>query len=330
MKILVTGGAGYIGSHMVRMLVGRGVDVTVIDTLDYGNRKALPDHVTLIVGNVGEKGDLGKAFSKGPFDGVIHFAGSISVEESVKHPSLYMQNNLVRPIALLEMMQDTGVKHIIFSSTAAVYGNPLHVPIPENHPKEPTNPYGLSKFYFEQFLRYVDAMGIRSISLRYFNASGGSSDGKHGEAHLPETHIIPLAIAAAMRKDGVFTLYGNSYPTSDGTCIRDYVHVEDLCTAHIAALEALVSGHKSDVYNVGTGIGVTNRQVVACVHEVSGRMIRVVEASRRAGDSHSLIADSTRIKKELNWSPQHSDIREVVESAWLWHSTHPNGYDDIS
>lgn len=325
--ILVTGGAGYIGSHMVRMLVRHGFEPVVIDSMEFGHKQAIPAEVPLITGNVGDEHVLKKLFSQFPIDSVIHFAGYISVEESVKDPRKYMYNNLIRPATLLEVMKKNGVKCIIFSSTAAVYGNPIQVPIPERHPKNPTSPYGLSKWAFEEFLRVQEkTSGIRSICLRYFNACGASLDGLHGEAHIPETHIIPLAIAAALGKRKEFYLYGTTYPTKDGTCVRDYIHIEDLCTAHMVALEALKSGHATDIYNIGTGYGNTNREVIEAVRTISGSNFPLIEKEKRAGDPNELVADVSKLTRELGWKPKYSDLRTIVESAWKWHKNHPEGY----
>lgn len=327
MRILVTGGAGYIGSHMVRMLAGAGLDAVVVDTLEHGYRAALPSEVPLVLGSVGEKNILEEAFAK-PIDAVMHFAGYISVEESVHNPRKYLVNNLISPCTLLECMEEHGVPAIIFSSTAAVYGNPITVPIPEDHPKEPTSPYGLSKWCFEELLSCLERKSaVKSISLRYFNAAGAALDGSYGEAHAPETHIIPLAIKAALETHE-FALFGTDYQTRDGSCERDYIHVEDLCAAHLKTLDALLNGHASGVYNVGTGKGITNREVMAEVEKLSGKRISLKEVARRSGDAGILVADSTRLRKEFHWEPKHSDISTIVSSALTWHTTHPHGYED--
>ncbi len=327
MTILVTGGAGYIGSHMARMLVARGDTVIILDSMEYGHKQAVPSKAKLVVGNTADKQLIDSIFSTSTVDAVIHFAGYLLVEESVRDPKKYFQNNVISPIALLQSMVAHNVNAIIFSSTAAVYGNPQKVPIPEDHAKNPESPYGLSKWCFEELLKVFDrSFNVRSISLRYFNAAGASLDGAHGEAHNPETHIIPLAIKTALGKQKEFMLYGTTYPTSDGTCVRDYIHVEDLCDAHLLALDALMHGHPSDVYNVATGTGVTNRQVVAQVKRITGVDFLVKEAGPRAGDPHTLIADPTRLKKEFGWKPQYSDITTIIETAWKWHKENPEGY----
>ncbi len=326
MNVLVTGGAGYIGSHMVRMLVSRGIGVTVLDSMEYGHKTALPSEARLVVGNIADKKALDEVFSK-PIDAVIHFAGYLLVEESVREPVKYFKNNVIAPITLLEAMVLANVRRIIFSSSAAVYGNPATVPIPESHAKNPESPYGLSKWCFEELLRVFDkSEQVRSISLRYFNASGASLDGNHGEAHRIETHIIPLAIRTAMGKQKEFSLFGTDYPTRDGSCERDFIHIEDLCEAHILSLDALMSGHQTDAYNVATGIGSTNKELIAQVKQTSGVDFAVSQKGRRPGDPGILVADPTKIKKEFGWNPKHSDLKTIVESAWKWHQSHPEGY----
>lgn len=329
MRVLVTGGAGYIGSHMVRRLLARGHMPIVVDSLEYGHKEAVPASVPLIVGNIKDKETLDPVFAQYAIDAVIHFAGYLMVEESVREPIKYMKNNIIAPMTLLAVMQEHGVEKIIFSSSAAVYGNPMTIPIPESHTKNPTSPYGLSKWCFEELLRVTDYQHhIRSISLRYFNACGASLDGLHGEDHSPETHIIPLAIRTALGRQKEFLLYGTDYPTRDGSCLRDYIHVEDLAEAHLLALDALASGHQTDVYNVATGKGTTNKEVVAAVKKVTCIDFAVRETCRRDGDPHSLIADPTKFKKEFDWNPKYSDIETIVTSAAKWHKNHPNGYAD--
>lgn len=328
MNILVTGGAGYIGSHMVRMLVDRGMNVTVLDSMEYGHEQAIPKEAKLIVGSTADKNTLEQCFAKS-IDVVIHFAAYLSVEESVRDPVKYFHNNVIFPIELLDAMTRAGVKRFIFSSSAAVYGNPITVPISESHPKNPESPYGLTKWCFEELLRVFDrSRGIRSVSLRYFNAAGASLDGAHGESHSKETHIIPVAIGVAQGKYTEFSLYGTDYETRDGSCERDYIHVEDLCEAHIVAFDALMNGHVTDAYNVATGNGSTNKELVAQVKKTTGVDFPVKEAGRRPGDPGILVADPTKIKNEFGWNPKHSDLKTIVESAWKWHKTHPNGYEN--
>lgn len=327
MKILVTGGAGYIGSHMTRMLADRGYQPVVLDTLEFGHKEALPKEAELIVGNVGDKTVVEKLFREHDIQGVLHFAGYLQVEESVRFPIKYMHNNVIAPVVLLEAMREHNVTRIIFSSTAAVYGNPVIVPIPEHHPKNPVSPYGLSKWTFEELLRVYDrSFGIKSIALRYFNAAGASLDGTHGEVHDPETHVIPLACRAALGLGKGFAIYGTDYKTPDGTALRDFIHIEDLCEAHVLALEALGNGHASDIFNVGTGDGVSVQQVVDAVRLVSGTDFQANRADRRAGDPAILVSDPSRLKKAFGWEPKYSNIKSIVESAYKWHGSHPEGY----
>lgn len=331
MNVLVTGGAGYIGSHMVRTLASKGSKAVVLDTLEFGHKSALPKEAIFVEGNVGDEALITKVIRENYIDAVIHFAGYLRVEESVKDPIKYMQNNVIRPIALLEAMRKTGVDKIIFSSTAAVYGTPKITPIPEDHPKEPVSPYGLSKWCFEEMLAQYDKMAhIRSISLRYFNAAGASGDGLTGEDHAVETHLIPLACLAALGKRKEMYMYGTDYPTADGTAVRDYIHLDDLCDAHMVTLEALAAGHATDRYNVGTGLGISVKEVLRVVKEVSGVDFVVTNASRRSGDPAELVADSSKLKKEFDWQPKVSDIRSIVSSAWNWHKSHPDGYGQKS
>lgn len=326
MRILVTGGAGYIGSHMARMLVSRGMDVVVLDSLELGHKEAIPKEAVFVEGNTKDAQVLATCFAK-PIDAVIHFAAYLFVEESVREPVKYFNNNVIAPVALLNMMAQAGCKRIIFSSSAAVYGNPTTVPISETHAKNPESPYGLTKWCFEELLRVFDkSHGLRSISLRYFNAAGASLDGSHGEAHRVETHIIPLAIRTAMGGQKEFSLFGTDYDTRDGSCERDYIHIEDLCETHIVALDALINGHTSDVYNVATGHGSTNKELIAQVKKTTGIDFPVRTVGRRPGDPGILVADPTKIKKEFGWNPKYSDLNTIVESAWKWHRNHPNGY----
>lgn len=328
MKVLVTGGAGYIGSQMVRQLVENRWDVVVADTLENGHRSAVAPGVPLLQGDVGDDGFLAEVFSRGPFDAVIHFAGYISVKESTEDPAKYFRNNVASTNQLLETMARAGVKHLVFSSSAAVYGNPARVPMAEAQVLRPINAYGESKLMVEQMLpHYQTTYGLRGISLRYFNAAGATLDGSFGEDHPDEPHIIPLALRAAM-SGKAFRIYGDDYPTRDGTCIRDYIHIVDLCDAHLLALDALLNGHATDSYNVGIGTGYSNREIVETVKKVSGIDIQVQVALRRPGDPAELVADSTRLRRELNWEPHHSDLETIIGSAWKWHQSHPNGYGD--
>ncbi|HLD24581.1 MAG TPA: UDP-glucose 4-epimerase GalE [Patescibacteria group bacterium] len=327
MKILVTGGAGYIGSHMTRMLTSRGYEPIVLDTLEFGHKQAIPNAVPLIVGSVGDEQVVRKIFQEHSIDAVFHFAGYLQVEESVRLPIKYIKNNVLAPTVLLEEMRLAGVGKIIFSSTAAVYGNPETNLIGEDHPKNPVSPYGLSKWAFEELLRVYDrSFGLRSISLRYFNACGASLDGEHGEVHEPETHLLPLACKAVLGQRNDFAIYGNDYDTPDGTAIRDFIHIEDLCEAHVVALEALSNGHKTDVYNIGTGKGVSVSEVVEEVGRTSHKAFVAKKSGRRVGDPAILVSDPSKIMKEFGWNPTYSDIQTIVDSALEWHKSHPNGY----
>lgn len=326
MKILITGGAGYIGSQMTRQLIERGDEVVVFDNLEEGHKKAIPQGAVLVVGDIHDQKALDSLFNQHKFEAVMHFAGVISMAESMENPYKYFYINTFGPLNLFETMVKFNVKKLIFSSTAGVYGDPLHTPIKEEDFRNPTNPYGESKLMVEQMLSWYDKIfGLRSISLRYFNAAGTSIDGRFGEDHKDETHIIPLAMKAVLTKTP-FTLYGTDYQTKDGSCIRDYVHVVDLCDAHLLVLDALFKDHKTDVFNVGPGIGFSNKEVIETVKKVSGINFKIEVGERRPGDADELIADPSKIKKELGWQPKYSDLETIVKTAWAWHKNHPKGY----
>ncbi len=326
MRILVTGGAGYIGSQMVRQLVEKKIDAVVVDSLENGHRAAVAPGVPLLVGDIGDEEFRREIFSRARFDAVMHFAGYIEMKESMENPAKYFRNNTAYTNALLDAMVHANVRRFVFSSSAGVYGNPTQVPIPEDHSTLPTNPYGESKLMVERILAWFDvAHGVRSICLRYFNASGATLDGAFGEDHPGESHIIPLALQAA-QAGAPFKLYGDDYPTRDGTCIRDYVHVIDLCDAHLLALDALMRGHATAVYNVGIGRGYSNREIVDAARRISGIEFQVEIAPRRPGDANESVADSARLRQEFGWTPRYSDLDTIVGSAWQWHKTHPNGY----
>lgn len=328
MKVLVTGGAGYIGSQMVRQLVDKNYEVVVLDSLEDGHRAAVPKNVTLVIGDIHGQKLLDSLFNKHKFEAVLHFAGVISMAESMKDPYKYFYINTFGALSLLEVMVRHNVPRLIFSSTAGVYGDPARTPIKEEDEQSPTNPYGESKLMVERMLSWYDKVfNLTSISLRYFNAAGGTVDGKFGEDHKEETHIIPLAIKSALEKSQ-FTIYGSDYKTKDGTNFRDYVHVIDLCDAHLLALDALINNHKTDFYNVGPEIGFSNKEVVTMVKKVTGVDFPVTIGERRSGDADSLIADSTKIKKELGWKPKYSDLKTIIETAWRWHKSHPEGYEN--
>jgi UDP-glucose 4-epimerase len=327
MRVLVTGGAGYIGSHAVRLLLARGHDVWVFDDLSKGHRKAVPAD-RLIVGGLAETPRLDHALLAHRIEAVLHFAAYCYVGESVKDPGKYYQNNLVNTLNLLECARRQGIGRFVFSSTAATYGVPEKVPITEDAPQQPINPYGASKLAVERVLAdYATAYGWGYAALRYFNAAGASSDGTIGEDHDPETHLIPLAIQAALGTRPHLDVFGTDYPTPDGTCIRDYIHVEDLAEAHLLALERLQPG-KGLRYNLGTGRGYSVREVIQTVEAVTGRRVPVVEGPRRAGDPPALVAAADKIRRELGWQPRFTELRPIIETAWSWHRAHPRGYGD--
>jgi UDP-glucose 4-epimerase len=317
-NILVVGGAGYIGSHMVKRLQRAGYVPIVLDNLSQGIREATKD-VELIVADVKDEVALESLFKKYSISAVMHFASYIQVGESVRLPGKYYDNNVGNTIRLLEAMVRHDVPRFIFSSTAAIFGDPQYVPIDENHPKAPINPYGRSKWMVEQILEdFQHAHGLRSICLRYFNAAGADSEGELGECHEPETHLIPLVLQVAAGRREAITIYGKDYDTPDGTCIRDYIHVEDLCDAHLLALEALLSGHKGGRYNLGNGNGHSVAEVVAAVERVTGSAVPRVYGQRREGDPPRLVADSHLARKELGWTPRLADLDTIIQHAWNW------------
>ena len=317
-SILVVGGAGYIGSHMVALLVEQGYHVVVYDNLVSGHADAV-QNVELCVHDLADIHALKKVFSTDAFTAVLHFAGFIQVGESVQDPAKYYQNNLINTLHLLETMRTFQVKHIIFSSTAAVYGEPHYTPLDIHHPLNPVNPYGKSKLMVEQVLQDYDrAYGIKYIALRYFNAAGADPQGRLGERHQPETHLIPLALQAVSKRGQPLAIFGRDYPTFDGTCIRDYIHVTDLCQAHLLALQKLEQEPKSAVYNLGNGTGFSVQQVMNVVEQVTGQKIPLVDAPRRSGDAAILVADAVLAKQELGWQPQFSALEVIVQHAWNW------------
>lgn len=318
MKILITGGAGYIGSHMSKVLLDRGDEVVVADSLELGFEAAIDNRSRLEVGDLRDKNYVSYLFSQYEFDAVIHFAAYISVGESMRDPAKYFENNVVAALNLIEEMRRKNKNNFIFSSTAAVYGNPESTPIPEDHPKKPTNPYGESKLMVEKMLSwYHEIKGLNYAALRYFNACGASLDASIGERHDPETHLIPNALKAALT-ESEFTLFGDDYDTPDGSCVRDYIHVLDLAQAHILALEKLQKDPGGYVYNVGTGKGYSNKEVVDVIKKVTGKDFAVKIAPRREGDPAKLVADATKIKTELGFTPQYSDLDTIVKTALEW------------
>lgn len=319
MKILVTGGAGYIGSFMVKRLLKENHDVVVIDSLERGHKEAVDSRAALKVGNLLDENFLHETLKTDKFEAIIHFAGYISMEESMRLPEMYFSNNTFATLKLLEKAKEFSINKFIFSSTAGVYGNPVEVPIPESHPKNPENPYGESKLMVENILKWFQKIyGISFAALRYFNASGAALDGSMGENHDPETHIIPKAIEAALTNKP-FTLFGSDYKTKDGTCVRDYIHVIDLVEAHILALQKLDSAPGAYCYNVGTGNGFSNKEVLDMVKSVSGIDFAVQISPRRPGDADTLVADASGIMNELGFNPQYSGLETIVKSAWDWH-----------
>lgn len=327
MKVLVTGGAGYIGSHVVHMLIERGYEVVVYDNLVNGNRQAVHQDATLIVGDLFDIPALKQTFDNHAFDGIMHFASEINVGESMEDPFKYFRNNVYTIINVLEQASAHHVNRFILSSTANLFDQPNRIPIDETEPLIPGSVYGETKFMSERLLAWMDRIyGMKYCCLRYFNACGAHPNGHIGEAHEPESHLIPLVLQVALGQRDEIKIFGTDYDTSDGTCIRDYVHVLDLASAHILALEALKDGD-SRVYNLGSGTGYSVRDVIETVRKVTGHPIPVVEVGRRAGDLPSLVADSDKIGRELGWEPQYNSLQRIIETAWNWHKSHPNGYE---
>ena len=316
--ILVVGGAGYIGSHMVHLLLEQGHEVIILDNLSTGHQRLVTGG-QFVEGSLGNRALLDNLFSAHHIAAVIHFAAFSLVGESMQSPLKYYQNNVAETIALLESMVRHGVKRFIFSSTAAVYGEPVEVPIREDHPCRPTNPYGTSKLCIEHILSDCEAAyGLKYMSLRYFNAAGADASGLIGEMHDPESHLIPVVLKSAMSGNPV-RVYGTDYPTPDGTCLRDYVHVTDLAHAHKLAFNALKDGASSSVYNLGNSVGYSVRQVIDLAGKVTGKKIDVIEAGRRPGDPAVLVADSDKIKRALGWKPTYEDLETIIATAWRWH-----------
>jgi UDP-glucose 4-epimerase len=323
--VLVTGGAGYVGGAALALLREHGHEVWVWDDLSRGHAAAVPPEI-LVRGDLAERGRLARLLSEKRIEAVMHFAAFALVAESVADPELYYQNNVAGTLALLGAMRDAGIGRIVFSSTCATYGQPERVPIAEDTPQRPVNPYGFSKLAVERALAdYARAYGFAYAALRYFNACGADPAGTRGEDHEPETHAIPLALQTALGRRDRFQLFGDDYPTPDGTCIRDYVHVDDLAAAHLLALARLEEG-RGLCLNLGTGRGFSVREVIETCRRVSGREIPLVRGPRRPGDPAELVADPTRAKTELAWEPRYTELADIVETAWRWHSSHPQGY----
>jgi UDP-glucose 4-epimerase len=327
LTILVTGGAGYIGSHVVRELLRQRYQPVIYDNLQTGHQKTTKNTL-FIEGDLSDSRKLKETFETYTIDAVMHFAADSLVGESVLKPLKYFSNNVRNSIELIEIIKEFKIKKFVFSSSASVYGEPKKIPITEEHPCRPLNPYGETKWIFEKFLQaYHDAGKLNSISLRYFNAAGADPEGELGEDHSPETHLIPLVIKAAMGGASV-PVYGTDYDTPDGTCIRDYIHVTDLANAHILALRKLEQGNFSGVYNLGNGNGYSVKEVIETVKKVTARKVLAVDSPRRPGDPARLVASSKKIREELGWIPKYPDLETIVETAWEWHKNHPKGYND--
>ncbi len=327
MKVLVVGGAGYIGSHCVRQLAEAGHQPAVLDDLSLGHRQAVDESVPFYQGRLGDGALLDEIFQKEKTGLVMHFAAFASVPESVRHPLRYYDNNIAQPVRLLERMVENGVKQFVFSSSCATYGVPEKLPMTEEAPQRPISPYGQTKLDLENMLRAcARAEGLSFASFRYFNAAGAAEDGRIGEDHRPETHLIPLAIQAARESGPPLKIFGRDYPTPDGTCLRDYIHVDDLCRAHIAVFPQLKEPGRALFYNLGTGEPHSVREVIQAVEETTGLKVPAEEADRRPGDPPALYADPAKAQKELGWQIRHPDLEPIVETAWRWHREHPRGY----
>ncbi|MBW4419951.1 MAG: UDP-glucose 4-epimerase GalE [Myxacorys californica WJT36-NPBG1] len=320
--ILVTGGAGYIGAHAVMELQRAGYEVIVLDDLSYGHRELVEQvlQVPLIVGDIHDRALLDRVFATYPITAVMHFAAYIAVGESVSDPAKYYRNNVVGTLTLLEAMTAASIQQFVFSSTCALYGIPQFVPITEDHPQAPISPYAASKQMVERMLSDFEvAYGLKSVRFRYFNAAGADPSGQLGEDHNPETHLIPLVLLTAIGKQSAIQILGTDYPTRDGTCIRDYIHVTDLAQAHVLGLKYLEKGGHSDVFNLGNGNGFSVREVIDAARQVTGREIQIVERDRRSGDPPILVGSSDKAQKTLDWQPQYSDLNEILAHAWQWH-----------
>ncbi len=328
MTILVLGGAGYIGSHTVYALIEKGVDVVVIDNLETGHIEAVHEKARFYKGDIRDRAFVDSVLDKEKIDAVIHFAANSLVGESMVNPLKYYDNNVNGTKVLLQSMVAHGLDKIVFSSTAATYGEPEKVPILETDRTEPTNTYGETKLAMEKMFKWTDrAHGLKYVSLRYFNACGAHVSGKIGEAHSPETHLIPLILQVPLGQREYISIFGDDYDTSDGTCIRDYIHVTDLAQAHILAVDYLMKGNESNIFNLGNGVGFTVKEVIDTARKVTGYEIPARIAERRAGDPARLIASSDKARQVLLWKPEHADLEEIISTAWNWHKNHPNGYN---
>ena len=325
MKLLVSGGAGYIGSHTVRELLKQGYEVVVFDNLTSGHKESV--NCPLVVGDLLNKGEIEAVFQKEKFAGVIHFAALSAAGDSMKEPARYFENNLQGGVNLLEAMRKAQVNKIVFSSSCAIYGYPEKLPVDEEETKKPVSVYGETKLMFEKILFWYDQLfGIKNVCLRYFNAAGASLEGDIGEDKRPLTNIIPVAMKVVLGQQDKFSLFGNDYPTPDGTCIRDYVHVLDLADAHIKAINYLVEKNESNFFNVGTGKGYSNKEVLEMIKKVTGIDFKIEVSPRRAGDPAAIYADNEKIKKVLGWEPRYSDLETIIKTAFSWHKTHPKGF----
>ncbi|MFD1606468.1 UDP-glucose 4-epimerase GalE [Oceanobacillus luteolus] len=327
MSVLVLGGAGYIGSHAVHQLIDQGEEVVVVDNLTTGHRSAIHPQVTFYEGDLRDLDFISSIFAKEKIDAVLHFAANSLVGESMEKPLQYFDNNVYGTQVLLQAMVEANVKYIVFSSTAATYGEPKTVPITENLPTNPTNTYGETKLTMEKMMKWTEsAHGIKYVSLRYFNVAGARETAEIGEDHRPETHLVPIILQTALNQREYMTIFGDDYDTPDGTCVRDYVHVEDLIDAHLLALEYLRNNGKSDIFNLGSNQGFSVKEMIETARTVTGKEIPVKIGKRRAGDPSTLIASSEKAKRILGWNPTRTDITKIMEDAWNWHSTHPTGY----
>ena len=327
MAVLILGGAGYIGSHTVYEFLDRNLDVVVADNLQSGHIEALHPDAKFYQGDIRDKDFLDNLFKKENIDSIIHFAANSLVGESMQDPLKYYDNNLYGTMVLLKSMVENNVKKIVFSSTAATYGEPENIPILETDKTNPTNTYGETKLSMEKMFKWVSlAHGVNFVSLRYFNACGAHKSGKIGEDHSPETHLIPIVLQVANKKRQSVNIFGNDYQTPDGTCIRDYIHVSDLAVAHYLALEYLNKGGKSDIFNLGNGVGFSVKEVIDASREVTGDKIPAIVSKRREGDPKTLIASSDKARNILGWQPRYTDLKEIIQTAWMWHKNHPEGY----
>ncbi|MBC1532963.1 UDP-glucose 4-epimerase GalE [Listeria seeligeri] len=327
MSIIVLGGAGYIGSHAVAELVNRGYNVVVVDNLKTGHKEAIHEKAKFYQGDIRDKDFLSSVFEREIVDGVIHFAASSLVGESMEEPLQYLNNNVYGTQILLEVMEQFGVKNIVFSSSAATYGEPERVPITESMPTNPESTYGDTKLIMEKMMKWCDkAYGMKYVALRYFNVAGAKSDGIIGEDHQPESHLVPIILQVALGQREKLAIYGDDYNTPDGTCIRDYVHVEDLIDAHIRSLEYLENGGESNIFNLGSSKGFSVQEILGAARSVTGKTIPAEVVARRAGDPGTLIAASDKARDVLGWEPTYTDIKDIIATAWKWHESHPNGY----